>query len=269
LCALTMIALFSICFFYMPQHGLIGQYYDNSEWKGDPVFSTVEKDITLNAFEHAMQFDNFPRNNMSIAWNGWLRIHQQGEYQFFTTSDDGSSVIIDNVLVVNNGGYHELQKATGKVKLSEGLHRININYFNGAGTYGFTVWWEDLKRAQVPIPPESLFPVHCSRFEDFLLRHAKLFRVVYFLSWLFLCAELLGLRLQPGWVKTFQRALMMGLIEGGLCLWILLCVYIWWVLNGNPGLQEMREFFVDIAALNSKMHEVIWPFVYKKYIWAQ
>jgi hypothetical protein len=64
-----------------------------------------------------------------------------GEYTFRTTSDDGSWLIVDGVVVVNNFGMHPAQESYGRVQLSAGAHAIGYVYFDSGGfaTAGYDV----------------------------------------------------------------------------------------------------------------------------------
>ena len=51
-----------------------------------------------------------------------------GQYTFYTNSDDGSNLYIDNVLVVNNDGLHGATEQSGTIGLKAGKHAISVGY---------------------------------------------------------------------------------------------------------------------------------------------
>ena len=69
----------------------------------------------------------------AIRYTGEIRIrpNQEGEYSFKLTSDDGSRLIIDNKIVINNDGQHPTSAVEGKIFLSEGIHQVTLDYFQG------------------------------------------------------------------------------------------------------------------------------------------
>lgn len=75
-----------------------------------------------------------------MVWNGYLNIPRSGGYQFWTESDDGSTLSIDNDMVVNNDGDHGMEEKTGFANLQQGWHRIKVVYFNSGGGSGLKVW---------------------------------------------------------------------------------------------------------------------------------
>ena len=73
--------------------------------------------------------------NTAVVFTAQLEVLTPGEYTFYTTSDDGSKLYVDNQLVVNNDGDHGVQEGSGSVSLSKGKHTLKIEYFNGGGGY--------------------------------------------------------------------------------------------------------------------------------------
>ena len=92
---------------------------------------------SLNIPERA--FDSgFPNVTSRFEWfairyTGEIRIRadREGMYAFRLTSDDGSKLLIDNKVVIDNDGQHATAAATGSIFLSEGIHKIEIEYFQG------------------------------------------------------------------------------------------------------------------------------------------
>lgn len=81
------------------------------------------------------------KNNYALRFHGVLAIEKEGEYEFFTKSDDGSRLYIDEKLVVENGGIHPDQERGGKIKLTVGEHSIRVIYFEGGGNSALAVSW--------------------------------------------------------------------------------------------------------------------------------
>jgi lysophospholipase L1-like esterase len=177
---------------FWPQRGLVGKYYDNQEWRGEPVFTELDKRINLEAVSQRQE--TFPQRRISATWSGWIMIGRDGEYTFSTESDDGSSLFIDNDKVVENGGIHVARKASGKIALTKGLHSISINYFQGGGAYKLRVLWEKPKKAETEISPQYLYPRPFPlRGIGFLIRNLG---ILYPLSWLFLILVIVDRRVK-------------------------------------------------------------------------
>ena len=62
-------------------------------------------------------------------FTGYLYAPEDGYYEFYTESDDGSVLFIGNQMIVDNDGSHGAIKATGKTTLKEGYHKYRLLYF--------------------------------------------------------------------------------------------------------------------------------------------
>jgi len=68
------------------------------------------------------------------VYDGYVFLDSDGEYTFYTTSDDGSNLVIDGVKIVNNDGTHGAVEESGSICLQEGYHRIRVEYFDKSGS---------------------------------------------------------------------------------------------------------------------------------------
>jgi hypothetical protein len=66
-----------------------------------------------------------------IAYSGRFWIEDGGEYRYSLLSDDGAKLKIDDRLVVDNDGVHGAAAASAAATLSRGMHRIQVDYFQG------------------------------------------------------------------------------------------------------------------------------------------
>lgn len=67
-------------------------------------------------------------NDFGLTFDGFVKVNQDGVYDFSLTSDDGAVLYIDDLLVVDNDGSHEERKDRGMVALKAGFHSIVIKY---------------------------------------------------------------------------------------------------------------------------------------------
>ena len=66
-----------------------------------------------------------------LEYAGTFKANKAGQYLFRLNSDDGSKLIIDGKLIINNDGQHGTVSKTGKVLLDDSRHSIKIQYFQG------------------------------------------------------------------------------------------------------------------------------------------
>jgi hypothetical protein len=119
--------------------GLIAEYFVNPAWEGPPSQSGTDRDqSTSTIWRH---WRALPPERFSVRWTGYLTVPRSGSYVFATTSDDGSSLYIDDRIVVDNNGAHVRMTQTGGVHLTEGSHRIRLDYSQQGGAWAFDWSW--------------------------------------------------------------------------------------------------------------------------------
>lgn len=94
----------------------------------------------------------------ALVFNGYINVPEDGSYIFTALSDDGSQVVIDDKVVVNNDGKHTTFELSGATRLSKGYHKIQIRYFQIGGQSNLKVTWTPPGGKQpTEIPANLLF----------------------------------------------------------------------------------------------------------------
>ena len=97
-----------------------------------------------------------PKNDIGLVFDGYVEIPEDGIWSFYAYTDDGSRMMIDGQVVVDNDGLHSRNEKTGQAALRKGMHPIRIEYFDQGGGMleaGFVL--EDGRRE--PFRPEQLW----------------------------------------------------------------------------------------------------------------
>jgi hypothetical protein len=137
-----------------------GLYYTHTTG----AFSDIDQ-INWNTIEYKGKVDNFtlvPRvqeDYYNFHFTGYLDINTGGSYEFQLTSDDGSRVTLDNVIVVDNDGKHGTKTITGAAQtVSAGAHFLDVKYFDYEGGQNLTVRYKgpDTGNAFIAIPSSAL-----------------------------------------------------------------------------------------------------------------
>jgi beta-glucosidase len=127
------------------KQGLLGEYFDNEEWKGKP--SLVRVDAAINADWGPGGPEGWNRvDHFSIRWTGTLTAPESGLYQLGTSSDDGSWLWLGGQLIVDNGGIHGMSMKSKPVELKAGEPReirIDMNEFGGGA--GAILGWQKVE----------------------------------------------------------------------------------------------------------------------------
>jgi len=95
--------------------------------------------------------------NFSLVLEGYLDVPTEGIYTFYTGSDDGVLVFIDNELVVNGDSLHHGITNKGKTALIPGFHKIDVRYFQRLYRQSLSLAWESPGLPRQSVPAGSLF----------------------------------------------------------------------------------------------------------------
>src|SRR5262249_26496669 len=72
-------------------------------------------------------------SNYALHFEGFFKIDQDADYTFTLHSDDGSRLYVDGKLVVDNDGVHPPLAKQGKTKLTKGVHKVSVGFFQAGG----------------------------------------------------------------------------------------------------------------------------------------
>lgn len=130
--------------------GLIAKYYALPGNLVMPDYSTLTPFKTEVATTNVLNYISFPGifagsgldDNVGAIFEGFINIQNQGSWTFFTQSDDGSALYIDDLLVVDNNSLQQMTEKSGSIFLNEGNHKIRVEYFENSGNAGLIVLWE-------------------------------------------------------------------------------------------------------------------------------
>ncbi len=131
--------------------GLVGTYWASSDWSGPPVRVRRDPEIHSGLLDPTVH---------SAVWRGRIVVEEPGgTYEFATDSDDGSWLVIDGTLVVDNGGEHGGRIRSGTVELAPGEHELVLRWNDFGGGQILRLLWKPPDMGElVPVPSESLLP---------------------------------------------------------------------------------------------------------------
>jgi alpha-L-fucosidase len=134
--------------------GITFSYY-HGEWDSLPDFAPMipVKKGRLRNFESPRLRDEY----YGFVYDAFVSVPATGVYWFFTESDDGSRLSVDDSLVVDNDGLHGMAEKRGVIALGAGLHTIKVAYFNKTGGAGLGVSWRGPGFEKCPLPDAALF----------------------------------------------------------------------------------------------------------------
>ncbi len=90
-----------------------------------------EWDIPTRAWEQGFPGIEDRFEWFAIRYSGAFNVSQAGTWTFRLSSDDGTRLVIDDKLVIDNDGVHSPAVKTGTIDLAAGDHTMVLEYFQG------------------------------------------------------------------------------------------------------------------------------------------
>jgi len=122
-----------------------------------PDFSKLKPVERGKVFQFELTKIDVPKNNFAIQYRSYLQIEKEGQYDFSTSSNDGSKLYIDNKLLVDNDGEHGARELSGSIFLTTGKHIIRVEYFQSGGSKALKVKYSSDEITNQAIPGSVLF----------------------------------------------------------------------------------------------------------------
>ncbi|MBK8564214.1 MAG: DNRLRE domain-containing protein [Saprospiraceae bacterium] len=104
-------------------------------------------------------------DSYGIRYTGFINIATAGTYTFYTTSDDGSRLFINNTQVVDNDFLQPPTERSGTITLTAGWHSLGVLFFENGGGESFSVSYEGPSTAKQALPfsiLSSVLPQTCT-----------------------------------------------------------------------------------------------------------
>jgi hexosaminidase len=117
----------------------------------------VTKDFTEKVVANIDLLEYRYTHVFGLVFEGYIKIEKDGIYQFITSSDDGDVILIDDKLVVDNGGSHGERERANYIALKAGFHKITHKYNDRGGDQTFNVWIKAPGEKRRKIKDKELF----------------------------------------------------------------------------------------------------------------
>jgi hypothetical protein len=137
--------------------GLAGQYFDNADFTNLKVTRT---DPTVNfnwgtgSPDAAIGPDSF-----SVRWTGKVKADVSETYTFYTTSNDGVRLWINNQLLVDNWKTHPTTENSGKITLQAGQwYSVRLEYVERKESAVIALAYSSPSTPKQIIPANNLAP---------------------------------------------------------------------------------------------------------------
>lgn len=132
--------------------------------------TTPTRTGTVNNFDISIRDKD---DQFAFRFKGMITVPTDGDYTFYTTSDDGSLVHIGDTMVVDNDGWHGGQWREGTITLTAGAHPITVVMFEDGGGELLEVEYAGPGIDRQAIPDDVLttpaLPIMVDLYEDGVL----------------------------------------------------------------------------------------------------
>jgi len=130
-------------------------YYEGT-WDSLPKFSKLTS-VKEGVMDDFTLIPRKQEDRFGLVFHGYVKIPETNIYAFYTESDDGSRLYIDDKLVVNNDGLHSMQEKEGIIPLNKGYHKIRLEYFEATGSEDLKVYVLNPGMIKKKLPKDWLF----------------------------------------------------------------------------------------------------------------
>lgn len=116
--------------------GVIASIYYGKHLRKLPDFDKMKPMIKSHPmYEFTSRGLKYPKgaDQVAVKFTSYLKVETEGEYTFYTESDDGSKLFINDKEVVDSDGNHGVRPKAGKIFLKKGKHKINVLWYNSGG----------------------------------------------------------------------------------------------------------------------------------------
>jgi len=138
--------------------GLTGDYYDNMDFTAlvlTRVDATVNFDYGNGSPHASVGVDTF-----SVRWRGQVQPKYSETFTFYTTTDDGVRLWVNNQQLVNNWIDQGATEKSGTIALVAGQkYDITMEYYENGGGASAKLAWSSPSQAKGIIPQSQFYPV--------------------------------------------------------------------------------------------------------------
>ncbi len=142
--------------------GVLGEYYDNDNFTGaliQRVDATIDFDWVLGA-----PFPSMGTNEFSIRWTGWVTPAFSQTYTFYTVTDDGVRLWVNNQLVIDSWIDQAAIERSGTIALTANVPvALRMEFYERAGEAVARLSWSSASQVKQVVPSNRLTAAVCAQ----------------------------------------------------------------------------------------------------------
>jgi hypothetical protein len=134
---------------FWPVRGLLGRFYQNADWSGDPV--TVRIDRQIGYYFHFLPLSR----PYTVEWSGQLAVPLSGAYRIGVNAVSSASLYLDGAPLLEQTLAGQLDLAD--VALGAGMHDIRLRFLDDQPRSQVYLYWQPPDGDVALIPFDMLF----------------------------------------------------------------------------------------------------------------
>ena len=143
--------------------GLLGHYFDGhfeeNVFSGHPAFRRVDSIINFDWNVGSPDSDLLGNDDFAIRWTGKIESIHSGFYTFYTVSDDGVRLWIDDQLIIDQWVLQPETEHSATILLErQKQYNIRIEYFERGGHAVMRLLWSSDLIPKSIVPTSQLYP---------------------------------------------------------------------------------------------------------------
>jgi PKD repeat protein len=142
--------------------GLTGTYYGNQlkTFTNPPTLVRIDPTINFN-WNNNSPDPSLPQVVYTVRWTGSIQPQFNETYTFYTTTDDGVRLWVNNQLIIDEWVDQAPTTWSGTIPLVAGQrYNIQMDYYQNQGGAVAYLYWSSPSTTQVIIPQNQLFPTN-------------------------------------------------------------------------------------------------------------
>jgi endoglucanase len=137
--------------------GLLGKYYSGINFERMDL-ERIDSNVNFN-WGSGRPAENLPADIFSVRWTGQVQPPQTADYTFYTVSDDGVRLWVNDLLLINNWTDHAWTEDEANIRLEGGKrYNIQMEFYERYGLAEARLLWSASSMPKQAIHQSALFP---------------------------------------------------------------------------------------------------------------
>lgn len=141
--------------------GLLGKYYSNPDFEGDPTIERIDKQLSFGWTLYSPEDGVIPYDSYSVVWQGKITSQESGTFNIGLNGNDGYRLYIDGRLIVDNFKKVSFNRVTAPFAFEKDKeYDIKVEYYETVGNVRLSLVWDagvdhDLWKRQIAQAKEA------------------------------------------------------------------------------------------------------------------